>query len=139
MEKPAKIAPAKGKLGVLLPGMGAVATTFMAGVELVRKGKSQPIGSLTQLGTIRLGKRTDGRSPLIKKFLPLADLKDVVFGGWDIFKDNAYQAASKAGVLHHEHLAQVKTFLTGIRPMKAAFDHEYVKRLEGSHVKKAKK
>src|SRR5215467_3606766 len=138
MEKPAKIAPAKGKLGILTPGMGAVSTTFMAGVELIRRNKACPVGSLTQMGTIRLGKRTEGRSPLIKKFVPLADTKDLVFGGWDIFKDNAYQAAAKAGVLSHEHLAQVKTFLSGIRPMKAAFDHEYVKRLEGSHVKKAK-
>src|SRR5882672_8335004 len=104
MEKPGKIAPAKGKLGVLLPGMGAVATTFMAGVELVRKGKSTPVGSLTQLGTIRLGKRTDNHSPLIKKFVPLADLNDLVFAGWDIFKDNAYEAASNAGVLSKEDL-----------------------------------
>jgi myo-inositol-1-phosphate synthase len=138
MEKPAKIAPAKGKLGILTPGMGAVSTTFMAGVELIRRGKAQPVGSLTQMGTVRLGKRTEGRSPLIKKLVPLADTKDLVFGGWDIFKDNAYQAAAKAGVLNHEHLAHVKTFLAGIKPMKAAFDHEYVKRLEGSHVKKAK-
>ena len=104
MEKPGKIVPAKGKLGVLLPGIGAVSTTFMAGVELVRKGKAQPVGSLTQLGTIRLGKRTDSRSPLIKKFVPLSDLKDLVFGGWDIFKDNAYQAATKAGVLSVQDL-----------------------------------
>src|SRR5438445_602865 len=138
MEKPAKIAPAKGKLGILLPGMGAVSTTFMAGVELIRRNKACPVGSLTQMGTIRLGKRTEGRSPLIKKFVPLADTKDLVFGGWDIFKDNAYQAAAKAGVLNHEHLAHVKTFLSGIKPMKAAFDHEYVKRLDGSYVKKAK-
>src|SRR6266480_216101 len=138
MEKPAKIAPAKGKLGILLPGMGAVSTTFMAGVELIRRNKACPIGSLTQMGTIRLGKRTEGRSPLIKKFVPLADPKDLVFGGWDIFKDNAYQAAAKAGVLSSEHLAKVKTFLSGIRPMKAAFDREYVKRLDGSYVKKAK-
>src|SRR5881394_40939 len=107
MEKPGKIAPAKGKLGVLLPGMGAVATTFMAGVELVRKGKAQPVGSLTQLGTIRLGKRTDNNSPKINNFVPLAGLDDLVFGGWDIFKDNAYQAASKAGVLSNEDLAKV--------------------------------
>src|SRR5213595_2792931 len=99
MEKPSKIAPAKGKLGILLPGMGAVSTTFMAGVELVRKGKAQPVGSLTQLGTIRLGKRTDNNSPKINNFVSLAGLDDLVFGGWDIFKDNAYQAASKAGVL----------------------------------------
>src|SRR5256885_2355667 len=138
MEQPGKIAPAKGKLGVLLPGMGAVSTTFMAGVELVRKGKAQPVGSLTQLGTIRLGKRTEGRSPLIRKFVPVGDLKDLVFGGWDIFKDNAYQAASKAGVLSAQDLEKVKPFLSGIAPMKAAFDREYVKRLDGTWVKKGK-
>ena len=132
MEKPGKIAPAKGKLGILLPGMGAVATTFMAGVELVRKGKSHPVGSLTQLGTIRLGKRTENTSPPIKKFVPLADLDDLVFGGWDIFKDNAYEAASNAGVLSKEDLLKVKPFLSKIKPMKAAFDKEYVKRLDGS-------
>jgi len=121
-----------------MPGMGAVSTTFMAGVELIRRNKACPVGSLTQMGTIRLGKRTEGRSRLIKKFVPLADTRDLIFGGWDIFRDNAYQAAAKAGVLNHEHLADVKTFLSGIRPMKAAFDHEYVKRLEGSHVEKAK-
>jgi myo-inositol-1-phosphate synthase len=138
MEKPGKIAPAKGTLGVLLPGMGAVSTTFMAGVELVRKGAAQPVGSVTQLGTIRLGKRTEGRSPQLKKFVPIADLKDLVFGGWDIFKDNAYQAASKAGVLSVEDLKKVKPFLSGIAPMKAAFDREYVKKLDGTHVKKGK-
>src|ERR1700742_5379666 len=99
MNQPSKIAPAKGKLGVLLPGMGAVSTTFMAGVQLVRKGKSQPVGSLTQLGTIRLGKRTEGRSPLIKDFVPLARLEDLSFMGWDIFPDNMFQAAKTAGVL----------------------------------------
>src|SRR5262249_5287705 len=98
MEKPSKIAPPKGKLGILTPGMGAVSTTFMAGVELVRRGKAQPIGSVTQLGTIRLGKRTDGRSPLVKKFVPLANLNELVFGGWDIFRDNAYESAANAGV-----------------------------------------
>jgi myo-inositol-1-phosphate synthase len=138
MEKPGKIAPAKGKLGVLLPGMGAVATTFMAGVELVRKGKAQPVGSLTQLGTIRLGKRTENNSPKVKEFVPLADLDDLVFGGWDIFKDNAYEAASNAGVLSKEDLLKVKPFLSKIKPMKAAFDREYVKRLDGTYVKKAK-
>src|SRR5215470_16877568 len=138
MEKPAKIASARGKLGILLPGMGAVATTFMAGVELVRKGQSQPVGSLTQLGTIRLGKRTENNSPLIKKFVPLAGLSELAFGGWDIYKDNAYQAASNAGVLSHEDLAKVKPFLAKIKPMKAAFDKEYVRRLDGTHVKKAK-
>jgi myo-inositol-1-phosphate synthase len=138
MEKPGKIKPAKGKLGVLLPGMGAVSTTFMAGVELVRKGHSKPVGSLTQLGTIRLGKRTDGRSPHIKKFVPLSDLQDVVFAGWDIFNDNAFQSASNAGVLNPEDLKKVKSFLSGIRPMKAAFDREYVKMLDGPNVKKGK-
>jgi len=118
--------------------MGAVSTTFMAGVELVRKGKAQPVGSLTQLGTIRLGKRTDGKSPLIKKLVPLADLNDLVFGSWDLFKDDAYEAAAKAGVLTPEDLAKVKPFLKGIKPMKAAFDREYVKRLDGTYVKKAK-
>src|SRR5215471_17376472 len=116
MEKPAKIAPAKGKLGVLLPGMGAVSTTLMAGVELVRKGKAQPVGSLTQLGTIRLGKRTEGKSPLIKKFVPLADLKDFVFGSWDLFTDNAFQSAANAGVLSLEDLNKVKGFLSEIKP-----------------------
>jgi myo-inositol-1-phosphate synthase len=138
MEKPAKIASPKGKLGVLLPGMGAVSTTFMAGVELVRKGLGQPVGSLTQLGTIRLGKRTDNNSPLINKFIPLAGLDDLVFGGWDIFRDNAYEAAANAGVLSPEHLAKVKPFLSKIKPMKAAFDKEYVKRLDGTWVKKGK-
>jgi myo-inositol-1-phosphate synthase len=138
MEKPAKIASPRGKLGVLLPGMGAVSTTFMAGVELVRKGHAQPVGSLTQLGTIRLGKRTDNHSPLIQKFVPLAGLEDLVFGGWDIFKDNAYEAAANAGVLSPEHLGRVKPFLSKIKPMKAAFDKEYVKRLDGTWVKKAK-
>ena len=138
MEKPAKIAPAKGKLGILLPGMGAVSTTFMAGVELVRRGKSQPVGSLTQMGTIRLGKRTDARSPLIKKFVPLAELKDLTFGGWDIFKDNAYQSAANAGVLNPQDLEKVKTFLSTIKPMKAAFDHDFVKLIDGPNIKKGK-
>jgi myo-inositol-1-phosphate synthase len=138
MQKPAKIAPAKGKLGVLLPGMGAVSTTFMAGVELVRKGKSNPVGSLTQLGTIRLGKRTEGRSPQIKKFVPLGELDDLVFAGWDIYKDDAFQSASKAGVLSLQDLEKVKPFLSGIKPMKAAFDHEYVKKLDGPNIKKGK-
>ena len=106
-----KIQPAKGKLGVMIPGMGAVATTFVAGVEAVRKGFAQPIGSLTQMGTIRLGKRTDGRSPKIKEFVPLAALDDLVFTGWDIFEDDMYTAARKAGVLERELLEQVKPFL----------------------------
>ncbi|PYU08321.1 MAG: inositol-3-phosphate synthase [Acidobacteria bacterium] len=138
MEKPAKIAPPKGRLGVLMPGMGAVSTTFMAGVELVRRGKAKPIGSLTQLGTIRLGKRTDGRSPLIKEFVALERLSNLVFGGWDAFPDNSYEAATKAGVLDAHHLALVKPFLSKIRPMRAAFDREYVKNLNGKHIKKGK-
>jgi myo-inositol-1-phosphate synthase len=138
MEKPNSIAAPKGKLGVLLPGMGAVATTFMAGVELVRQKKAVPVGSLTQMGTIRLGKRTDGRSPKIKDFVKLAKLDDLVFGGWDIFPESSYDAAVKAGVLDPHHLAAVKTFLSKIKPMPAAFDHEYVKMLNGKHVKKGK-
>jgi myo-inositol-1-phosphate synthase len=138
MDKPAKIAPPKGKLGILTPGMGAVSTTFMAGVELVRRGKALPVGSLTQLGTIRLGKRTEGRSPLIQKFVPLSGLKDLVFGGWDIFRDNAYESAANAGVLNPQDLEKVKTFLSGIKPMKAAFDHDYVKKLDGPNIKKGK-
>src|ERR1700740_2132132 len=106
-----KISPAKGKLGVMIPGMGAVATTFMAGVEAVRKGIAEPVGSLTQMGTIRLGKRTEGRSPKIKKFVPLAGLDDLVFTGWDIFEDNMFDAATKAGVLDRYLLAQIKPFL----------------------------
>jgi len=138
MEKPTKIAAPRGKLGVLLPGMGAVATTFMAGVELVRTKKALPVGSLTQMATIRLGKRTEGRSPKIKEFIKLARLEDMVFGGWDIFPDSSYEAAAKAGVLDAHHLALVKTFLSKIKPMSAAFDQEYVKMLNGKNVKKGK-
>ncbi len=138
MEKPNRIAPPRGKLGVLLPGMGAVATTFMAGVELVRQKKAVPVGSLTQLGTIRLGKRTDGRSPKIKDFVKLAKLEDMIFGGWDIFPESSYAAAAKAGVLDPHHLASVKQFLSKIKPMPAAFDREYVKMLDGKNVKKGK-
>ena len=138
MEKPTKIAAPRGTLGVLTPGMGAVSTTFMAGVELVRQKQALPVGSLTQMGTIRLGKRTDARSPKIKDFIKLAKLDQMVFGGWDIFPDSSYEAASKAGVLDAHHLAVVKTFLSKIKPMTAAFDHEYVKMLDGKHVKKGK-
>jgi myo-inositol-1-phosphate synthase len=138
MEKPNSIAPPRGKLGVLLPGMGAVATTFMAGVELVRQKKAVPVGSLTQMGTIRLGKRTDARSPRIKDFIKLAKLEDMVFGGWDIFPESSYEAAAKAGVLDPHHLASVKQFLSKIKPMPAAFDREYVKMLDGKNVKKGK-
>ena len=132
------IAPAKGKLGVMIPGMGAVATTFVAGVEAVRKGISSPIGSLTQMGTIRLGKRTDGRSPRIKDFVPLAGLNDLVFTGWDIFEDDMYAAARKAGVLEGSLLDQVKPFLAKIKPREAVFDKRYVKKLDGPNVKKGK-
>ncbi|HEY3356735.1 MAG TPA: inositol-3-phosphate synthase [Polyangia bacterium] len=136
MTKPLDIQPAQGKLGVLMPGLGAVATTFIGGVEAIRRGISKPIGSLTQMGTIRLGKRTEGRSPAIKDFVPLAHLDDLVFGGWDIYHDNCFQAASKAGVLNPQHLEQLKDFLSGITPMPAVFDPEFVKRLHGDNVKK---
>jgi myo-inositol-1-phosphate synthase len=135
IEKGADIAPAKGKLGVLCVGMGAVTTTFIAGVEAIKKGLAKPIGSLTQMATIRLGKRTDGRSPLIKDFVPLAGLEDIVFGTWDIFEDNAYEAAMHAGVLEKELLVQLKPQLSKIKPMAAVFDQNYVKRLSGTHVK----
>src|ERR1700744_747448 len=133
-----EIAPAKGKLGIMIPGMGAVATTFVAGVEAVRKGISAPIGSLTQMGTIRLGKRTEGRSPRINDFVPLAGLNDLVFTGWDIFEDDMYSAAGKAGVLDRSLLEQVKPFLSSIKPRKAGFDKNYVKKLDGPNVKKGK-
>jgi myo-inositol-1-phosphate synthase len=138
MEKPTKIAAPRGKLGVLTPGMGAVSTTFMAGVELVRQKQAVPVGSLTQMGTIRLGKRTEGRSPRIKDLVKLAKLDDLIFGGWDIFPDSSYEAAAKAGVLDAHHLSLVKAFLSKIKPMSAAFDREYVKMLDGKHVKKGK-
>jgi myo-inositol-1-phosphate synthase len=118
--------------------MGAVATTFMAGVDLVRRKKAKPVGSLTQMGTIRLGKRTDGRSPSIQDFVPLEKLENIIFGGWDIFPDTAYEAAKNAAVLGQDHLAEVKKFLSKIRPMKAAFDQNYVKKLSGTHVKKGR-
>ena len=131
----AEIAPATGRLGVLLVGLGAVSTTFIAGVEAVKRGLAEPIGSLTQMGAIRLGKRTENRNPLIKEFVPLADLNDIVFGAWDIFPDSAYEAAMTAGVLEKELLAQLKPQLQKIKPMKAVFDQNYVKRLNGSNVK----
>jgi myo-inositol-1-phosphate synthase len=133
-----KVAPATGKLGVMVVGLGAVATTMIAGVEAVRLGLAKPIGSLTQMGTIRLGKRTDNKSPLIKDFVPLADLKDVVFTGWDIFEDNVYEAAVHAKVLDKDTLLQLKPYLESIKPMTAVFDQYYVKRLNGTHVKKGK-
>src|SRR5207245_4873571 len=138
MRRPTTIAPPQGKLGVLTCGMGAVATTFMAGVDLIRSNGAQPVGSVTQLGTIRLGKRTEHRSPLIKEFGPRAALDDLAFGGWDLFPDSAYDAAVNAAVLSPEDLVQAKKFLSTIRPMKAAFNRDYVKRLDGPHIKKAK-
>jgi myo-inositol-1-phosphate synthase len=138
MRRPVSVAPPKGKLGVLTPGMGAVSTTFMAGVELVRRGQAVPVGSLTQMGTIRLGKRTDGRTPKIKDFVQLTKLDDLVFGGWDVFADDAYQAAAKAGVLDAKDLSKAEKFLKGIKPMKAVFDQNYVKNLTGPNVKKGK-
>ncbi|HZP64172.1 MAG TPA: inositol-3-phosphate synthase [Terriglobales bacterium] len=122
----------------MIPGMGAVATTFVAGVEAIRKGFAKPCGSLTQMGTIRLGRRTDARSPKIKEFVPLAALDDLVFTGWDIFEDDMYTAASKAGVLERELLDKVKPFLSSVKPRKAVFDHNYVKNIDGPHVKKGK-
>nr|HNH30951.1 inositol-3-phosphate synthase [bacterium] len=134
-KKSLDIKPASGKLGVLLPGMGAVATTMVAGVIAVRKGLAQPVGSLTQLGTIRLGKRTEKRIPKINEFVPLSGLEQIAFGGWDIFEDNAYQAAIKAGVIEKDLLNQIKPELEAVKPMKAVFDQRYVKRLNGTHVK----
>jgi myo-inositol-1-phosphate synthase len=134
----AQIEAPKGKLGIMIPGMGAVATTFVAGVEAVRKGVATPIGSLTQMGTVRLGKRTEARSPKVSEFVPLAGLKDLVFTGWDIFEDDMYSAAANAGVLEKELLDQVKPFLSSIKPRKAVFDRNYVKKLDGPNVKKGK-
>ena len=136
--KNVEIAPAKGKLGILLVGLGAVSTTTIAGVLAIRKGLAKPIGSLTQMGTIRLGKRTEGRSPKIKDTVPLADLDNIVFGGWDIFAENSYEAARTAGVLESSLLDKIKPELEAIKPMSAVFDQRYVKRLDGPNVKKGK-
>jgi len=129
------IAAAEGKLGVLLVGLGAVSSTFIAGVELIKRGFGKPIGSLTQLGTIRLGKRTEKRTPRIRDFVPLADIGDLVFGAWDIFPDNAYQAALRAGVIERGVIDLVRSELEAVVPWPAVFDPEYVKRLHGTHVK----
>ena len=137
-DKTAQIAEPEGKLGVLIPGLGAVATTVIAGVEAIRRGLAQPIGSLTQMGTIRLGKRTDRRSPPIRDFVPLAGLDQLVFGGWDVFSDSAYEAARKAGVLDPALLDQVKDFLQELRPMPAVFEQKFVKNLRGRNVKRGK-
>ena len=131
----AGITPANGKLGVMIVGMGAVATTLIAGVEAVRKGLSKPIGSITQMGTIRLGKRTENNTPLIRDFVPIADLNDIVFTGWDIYEENMYEAAKTAQVLEDAHLQTIRPFLEAIQPMPAVFDQHYVKRLSGTHVK----
>jgi myo-inositol-1-phosphate synthase len=138
VKAPVEIAPAQGKLGILLVGLGAVSTTFIAGVFAVRKGLAKPIGSLTQMGTIRLGKRTDNRTPPIKDFVPLASLDDLVFGGWDIFEDNCYEAAKTAGVLDERLLEQIRPEMESVKPMKAVFDRQYVKRLDGPNVKTGK-
>ena len=138
MKNPLKIDGASGKLGILLVGLGAVSTTTIAGVIAVRRGLAPPIGSLTQMGTVRLGKRTEGRSPLIKDFVPLASLDDVVFGAWDIFDENSYEAAKTAGVIEQELLEKIRPELETIKPMPAVFDRRYVKRLDGPNVKKGK-
>ena len=132
-----RIRRAEGKLGVLIPGLGAVTTTVIAGVEAVRRGLGAPVGSLTQLGTVRLGKRTDNTSPKIKDFVSLASLDDLEFGCWDIFEDNAYEAAVHAGVLEKPLLEQLKKPLEAIKPMPAVFDHEFVKRIDGPNKKPA--
>ncbi|HTN90307.1 MAG TPA: inositol-3-phosphate synthase, partial [Sorangium sp.] len=136
MKQPKEIKKAEGKLGVLLPGLGAVSTTTIAGTLLARRGLAAPIGSLTQLGTIRLGRRTEGRAPRIKDFLPLAALDQLVFGAWDIFPDNAYESARHADVLERRHLDAVREELERIRPMTGVFYPQYVRRLHGNHVKR---
>jgi myo-inositol-1-phosphate synthase len=136
--KPVDIQPAKGKLGILLVGLGAVSTTVIAGVLAVRKNLAKPIGSLTQMGTLRLGKRTEGRSPKIADVLPIAALDDVVFGGWDLFDDNCYEAAKTAGVLEGSLLEEIRPELEALKPWPAVFDRKYVKRLDGPNVKKGK-
>jgi len=130
-----KIKEKSSKLGVLIPGLGAIGTTFIAGLELIKREYAKPIGSLTQMGTIRLGKRTENRSPLIKDFLPLAKIEDLVIAGWDIFEDSAYESAKNAQVLSMEHIELVKDELQKIKPMKAVFDKKYVKKLDGPNVK----
>src|SRR5271156_1964917 len=137
-ELAASIKPHTGKLGVMVPGMGAVATTLIAGVEAVRRGLAKTIGSVSQMGHIRLGKRTDGRSPLIKDFAPIADFNDIVFTGWDIFGGNLYDAAKTAQVLDRDQLEQIRPYLESIEPMPAVFDQHYVKRLTAKKAKTGK-
>ena len=133
------IQPAEGKLGILVPGMGAVATTFIVGVKAIQHGLGAPIGSLTQMGRIRLGKRTENQNPLIKDFIPLTDLKDIEFGGWDLFPDSVYEAAVKANVVFKQHIEAVKADIENIRPWKAVFDEKYVRNLSGAtHIKTGK-
>ena len=130
------IEPPEGRLGVLLVGLGAVSSTFIAGVEHIRRGSGQPIGSVSQMATIRLGKRSDRRSPFIKDFVPLADLDQLVFGAWDPFPDDAYEAAIKSGVLdRHEEIEPIGNFLKTVEPMEAVFDSDYVARIQGINVK----
>ena len=138
MSKGIPVASADGKVGILLVGLGAVSTTTIAGIMAVRRGLAKPIGSLTEMGTVRLGRRTDNRSPLIRDFVPLASLDNLVFGGWDIFEDNCYEAAKTAGVLEPAILDQLKGELEAVKPMPAVFDRQYVKRLDGPNVKKGK-
>jgi myo-inositol-1-phosphate synthase len=138
MKRPPHVEPAQGKLGILLPGLGAVSTTFIAGCLLARRGLAQPFGSLTQLATIRLGKRTENRTPRIKDFVPLVGLDKLVFGAWDLFSENAYESAKNAQVLSNEHLELVKDEMSAISPMSAVFYPEYVKRLHGTHLKQGK-
>ncbi len=135
MSEPRTIAPAEGKLGVLTVGLGAVASTLIAGVELTKRGQGSPIGSMTQMGTIRLGKRTEKRTPIVKDFVPLAKLEDIVWGAWDVFPDDAYVAASRAGVLEQgKHIEAISDVLRDIRPMKAAFIRKYARNLDGEHI-----
>src|SRR5437870_2930226 len=138
VQKGVKIESPSGKLGVLIPGLGAVSTTFIAGVEAIKKKIAQPVGSLTQLGTIRLGKRTERRIPKIQDFVPLASLDSLVFGGWDIYEDNCYESAVKAGVLDKALLDAVRPEIEKIKPWRAVFSQDYVKRLQGPNVKSGK-
>src|ERR1700682_4394936 len=135
MPTPVDIAPARGKLGVLLVGLGAVSSTTIAGVLAIRKGLAKPIGSLTQMGTVRLGKRTEGRTPKISEVVPLSGLGALVFGGWDIFEDDCYAAARTAGVIEPALLEKVRRELEKIRPWPAVFDKHYVKRVDGPHLR----
>ena len=132
-----KVKLAEGKLAILIPGLGAVATTFIAGVEAVKKGIAKPIGSLTQMGNIRIGKRTENANPKINEFVPLAQLNDIAFGGWDIYEDNVYEAALNAKVLELPLLNSIKAELEAIKPMKAVFDKSYVSNIDGINVKQA--